>query len=287
MINGSHNDPTVNPSLSNMLHKSVIIHSNTIISQDGRVQSYCGLKLTEGDVAGSGIIATSSSGVYLKQKTTASTSKYAFTRSKRRSAGPAHTRTAKKIPKAAALTSAGVPVAYHNLGPPSYQCRSCHANMWYEGRNDKSKRVVNPTFSFCCQEGKVRLSRFNEAPPPLNRLLDYNDPTTSRFRDQIRVYNIMFCFTSFGARIDHSINTGRGLNTFRINGQNYHRIGSLLPKQGAQPRYAQLYFFDTQNEVRNRMSAFIDKEAGEGVDENIVTSLIQMLDQSSSIAKAF
>ncbi|KAL6517563.1 hypothetical protein OROMI_012324 [Orobanche minor] len=70
-----------------MLHKSVIIHSNTIISRDGRVQSYCGLKLTERDVAGSGASSLpSSSGIDLKQKTTASTSKYAFTRSKRRSA---------------------------------------------------------------------------------------------------------------------------------------------------------------------------------------------------------
>ncbi|KAL6509985.1 hypothetical protein OROHE_020602 [Orobanche hederae] len=292
---GSHNDPTVNPSLSNMLHKSVIIHSNIIISQDGRVQSYCGLKLKERDVAGSGASSLpASTGIDLTQKATASTSKYAFTRSKRRSAGPAHIRTAKKNPQSSSsrvcstdIFLQGVPVAYHNLGPPSYQFRSYHANMWYEERNDKSKRAVNPTFSFCCQEGKVLLSRFSEAPPPLNRLLDYNDPTTSRFRDQIRVYNSMFCFTSFGARIDHSINTGRGLYIFKINGQNYHRIRSPLPKQGAQPRYAQLYFFDTQNEVRNRMSAFMDKETGEGVDENIVTSLIQMLDQSSSIAKAF
>ncbi|GKC38416.1 retrotransposon protein, putative, unclassified [Tanacetum coccineum] len=61
-------------------------------------------------------------------------------------------------------------------------------------------------------------------------------PATSRFRDQIRVYNGMFCFTSFGPMIDHLINVGRGLYTFRINGQNYHRNGSLLPKDDTQPR---------------------------------------------------
>ncbi|GKB95655.1 helicase [Tanacetum coccineum] len=147
--------------------------------------------------------------------------------------------------------------------------------------------AANPTFSICCQEGKVRLSKFHEAPPPLNRLLDYTDPATVKFREKIRVYNSMFCFTSFGARIDHSINTGRAPYTFRINGQNYHRIGSLLPKEGIQPRYAQLYFFDTENEVQNRMSAFTDKESLEGVDPNIVQRLIEMLNQSSSIAKAF
>nr|GEW58437.1 putative reverse transcriptase domain-containing protein [Tanacetum cinerariifolium] len=85
----------------------------------------------------------------------------------------------------------------------------------------------------------------------------------------------MFYFTSFGVRIDPSINTGRGLYPFRINGQNYHRIGYLLPKEGVQPRYAQLYFFDTENEVRNRMSAFIDKKLAEGIDPNIVQRSIR------------
>nr|GEV94786.1 reverse transcriptase domain-containing protein [Tanacetum cinerariifolium] len=83
--------------------------------------------------------------------------------------------------------------------------------------------------------GKVRLSKFHDAPPPLNRSLDYTDPTTLKFRDKIRVYNSMFCFTSFGARIDHSINKGRAPYTFRINGQNYHCIGSLHPKEGIEP----------------------------------------------------
>ncbi|GKC16278.1 hypothetical protein Tco_1013060, partial [Tanacetum coccineum] len=64
--------------------------------------------------------------------------------------------------------------------PPSYQCRNWHARMWYEERTNKVKRVVNPTFFLCCQDGKVLLSKFNDTPPPLNTLLDYNDPATSR-----------------------------------------------------------------------------------------------------------
>ncbi|GKC34903.1 hypothetical protein Tco_1047287 [Tanacetum coccineum] len=74
----------------------------------------------------------------------------------------------------------GIPAAYHNLGPPSYECPGCHAIMWYEKRNDKAKRVVNPTFSLCCQEGKVLLLRLNETPPPLKQLLDYKNTTTLR-----------------------------------------------------------------------------------------------------------
>ncbi|GJX17398.1 ATP-dependent DNA helicase PIF1-like protein [Tanacetum coccineum] len=93
--------------------------------------------------------------------------------------------------------------------------------------------------------------------------------------------------TAGATRIDHSVNLGRGPYTFRINGQNYHRIGSLLPTEGVLLRYAQLYFFDTQNEIKNRMSAFMSKEAPETVDEYIVANLIQMLDQTSAMAKSF
>nr|GEY95588.1 hypothetical protein [Tanacetum cinerariifolium] len=180
-----------------------------------------------------------------------------------------------------------VPVTYHNIGPPSHQCRNCNATMWYEEREEKSKTTVNPAFSLCCQGGRLLLSYFNKAPPPLNHLLSHDDTLKSKFRDQIRVYNSLFYFTLFGAKINHFINIGRAPYTFRINGQNYPRMGSLLPKEGMHPNFSQLYFFDTQNEVRNRTSAFINKETSEGVDEHIVGNLIQILDQYSSVSKAF
>ncbi|GJR83744.1 hypothetical protein Tco_0154529 [Tanacetum coccineum] len=50
-----------------------------------------------------------------------------------------------------------------------------------------------------------------------------------------RTANPTFSLCCQEARIDHSINVGRGLYTFCINGQNYHRIGPLLLKQGTQP----------------------------------------------------
>ena len=181
----------------------------------------------------------------------------------------------------------GVAVSYHNIGAPLYKCTTCEATMWYEERTNKAFKPLNPTFSICCQSGKVKLPKFNEAPTLLKNLLDYTDSSTSKFRDQIRIYNSMFCFTSFGAKIDNSINSTRGPYTFRINGQNYHLIGSLLPAQGEQPKFAQLYFFDTHNEVHNRMSAFIDKQKEHDIDETTVVNLIAMLNQSSAITKAF
>ena len=48
---------------------------------------------------------------------------------------------------------------------------------------------------------------------------------------------------------------GRGPYSFVLSGHNYHNIGSLLPVEGARPVYSQLYIFDTDNEVANRISA--------------------------------
>ncbi|GKD44777.1 helicase [Tanacetum coccineum] len=147
-------------------------------------------------------------------------------------------------------------------------------NVVRRAKKNKETRINTQHLHFAANKGKSPLCsnpQFKDTHEPLKRLLDYTQPATSTFRDLIRVYNGMFCFTSFGAQIDHSINKGMCLYTFCINGQNYHRIGSLLPTAVTQPRYAQLWFFDTHNEVRNRL----------------VDSLIRMLDANSAIAKAF
>ncbi|KAI9106805.1 hypothetical protein K1719_022333 [Acacia pycnantha] len=58
-----------------------------------------------------------------------------------------------------------------------------------------------------------------------------------------------------GGKIDHAKNNGCGPYTFVLSGLNYHHIGSLLPENGAKPVYSQLYIYDTENEVENRISA--------------------------------
>nr|GEV68805.1 helicase [Tanacetum cinerariifolium] len=66
-----------------------------------------------------------------------STSAHPFNISKLSRADYPRTRASAKTPKRAAFTSVGVPVSYHNLGPPSYVCRSCNAQMWYKERKNK------------------------------------------------------------------------------------------------------------------------------------------------------
>ncbi|XP_042005913.1 uncharacterized protein LOC121754654 [Salvia splendens] len=69
----------------------------------------------------------------------------------------------------------------------------------------------------------------------------------------------MFVFTSLGGKIDNSLNTGCAPLIFRLHGQNYHFIGSLLPLDGCSPKFVQLYIYDTENEVTNRLEC-VSKE---------------------------
>ncbi len=52
-----------------------------------------------------------------------------------------------------------------------------------------------------------------------------------------------------GARIHESVIGTRGVYAFHIKGEMYHRIGSLLSHHNAQPRFCQLYIYDTANQL--------------------------------------
>lgn len=112
------------------------------------------------------------------------------------------------------------------------------------------------TYSICCMYGKVQLPNPQTPPQYLLNLFQKNDSKSKYFLENIRRFNMMFSFTSLGGKIDHAINNGRGLYCFRLHGQNYHSIGSLLPDSGEKPKFSQLYIVDTENEVSNRLNSF-------------------------------
>ncbi|XP_074304947.1 uncharacterized protein LOC141639801 [Silene latifolia] len=149
----------------------------------------------------------------------------------------------------------GVLEGYWDIGDPKYECTKCRAQMWFQERKKKKKGTRCPKFSLCCSDGKVKLPWLKEPPQLLKSLLSRQHPFSKHFIENIRAYNGMFSFTSMGGKIDHSINQGRGPYTFRMRGQNIHRIGSLLPSTGATPKFCQLYIYDTEEEVENRKKA--------------------------------
>jgi len=91
-----------------------------------------------------------------------------------------------------------------------------------------------------------------------------------------------------GANIDRSMNDGRGPPVFKISGQVHHRIGSLLPPDGAPPKFIQLYVYDTSNETTNRIQSLDQAEASSAnLDASVLQSLIRMVDQHNPFAKQF
>uniref|UniRef100_A0A0R0E7S8 ATP-dependent DNA helicase n=1 Tax=Glycine max TaxID=3847 RepID=A0A0R0E7S8_SOYBN len=126
------------------------------------------------------------------------------------------------------------------------ECRHCNAKMWYDERISKDRNTTSPKFSLCCGDGKVELPLLQSSPKYLERLLfDGKASDSKNYQCNIQTYNMMFAFTYAGIKLDKSINESRGPPTIRIQGQPCHRIGSLLPIPGKQPKFSQLYIFDT------------------------------------------
>lgn len=105
-------------------------------------------------------------------------------------------------------------------------------------------------------KGKITLPFLRKPPQLLYNLMNEIDDRYKNFKENIRAYNSLFSFTSLGGKVESGINDGNGPPQFILSGQNYHRIGSLIPPEGAPPKFAQLYIYDTQNESSNRMKYF-------------------------------
>ncbi|XP_038711762.1 uncharacterized protein LOC120005956 [Tripterygium wilfordii] len=174
-----------------------------------------------------------------------------------------------------------------DLGTLAYTCQFCGALFWFAERL-KSSPSRAPVYSLCCRQGRIRLPPLADPPQFLNQLLAYDGGRLSRlFREQIRLYNSVFAFTSTGGKIDKDVNKIQGPYVYKINGQNHHLMGSLLPMHGARPQFAQLYIYDTENETYNRMATIARPGMTNGLDEDIVSKLIKMFDDVNPLVRAF
>ncbi|WVZ59158.1 hypothetical protein U9M48_009350, partial [Paspalum notatum var. saurae] len=172
-------------------------------------------------------------------------------------------------------------------GGPDYTCPHCSAIFWYHERVQSRSTRSDIIYTGCCHEGRVSLPTQRPLPQLLQDLIRFDGgPRSNAFMRLIRQYNSLFAFTSLGVDVDKSINTGNGPYVFRINGVVHHRIGSLIPPSGRRPEYAQLYIYDTSNEVQNRLDIFSDEGQGQP-DPQIVSALIDMLNENNPLVQKF
>lgn len=64
-----------------------------------------------------------------------------------------------------------------------------------------------------------------------------------------------FAFNSSGAKLDNKFNNGCGAPIIIIQGQFFHLIGSLFLPEGQPSKFSQLYIYDTEKEITNRMES--------------------------------
>ena len=130
-------------------------------------------------------------------------------------------------------------------------CPHCDALHWIGERLARSSRC-NPSFGTCCNQGKVCIPRLADPPQALWDLFTSNDAQCKEFREHVRQYNMALAFTSLGVQEDTRVNA-RGGWVFRILGQLCHLSGALAPGEGTSPQYTQLYIYDPQQALQQRM----------------------------------
>ncbi|GFW91287.1 ATP-dependent DNA helicase [Trichonephila clavipes] len=143
-----------------------------------------------------------------------------------------------------------------NLGP-RLPCSWCHALKWKD-----------ETQGMCCSGGKVQLPALEPYPEPLHSLLTHQDPLSEHFLSTIRNYNGCFQMTSFGAK---EIKEGNFMPTFKVQGQVYHRIGSLMARAHQKPSFLQIYFMGDDHR---------EKDIRCGIYPGIKPELISQLQKS-------
>ena len=115
-------------------------------------------------------------------------------------------------------------------------------------------------------------------PPLLDYLaqLYYSDmPDSRHFLASIWKYNHAFQMTSFGCSEVHL----PGLNpSFRVQGQVFHRIGSLLPQPDQTPQFLQVYFINNHCEETSTCMNITT-----GLKEHVVNNLGKILQCNQSV----
>ncbi|XP_044582393.1 uncharacterized protein LOC123263552 [Cotesia glomerata] len=163
------------------------------------------------------------------------------------------------------------------------ECPHCHA-----------LKFKNEPAGMCCASGKVQLPEIETPPEPLNGLLFGTDPDSNVFLKSIRRFNSCFQMTSFGATeiVRNTNANGQQFNsTFKIRGQVYHKMGSLLPMPNEPHKFLQIYFMggeDSGSALANRVNARCDYNNLDSLyASRIVSELDALLNEHNELLKIF
>jgi ATP-dependent DNA helicase PIF1 len=107
--------------------------------------------------------------------------------------------------------------------------------MTYVCFHCRALKFEKETSGMCCSNGKINLPPLAEPPDPLLTYLAGETRESKLFLQHIRKYNSCFQMTSFGAT--KIVTYDNFMQTFKVQGQVYHLIGSLLPVPEENPQF--------------------------------------------------
>jgi hypothetical protein len=119
---------------------------------------------------------------------------------------------------------------HFDLGNMDQTCLHCDARFWL-CEKDQNSSLSSPKFAMCCMGGKIHLPPVLDPPSYLLDLYTSSHSEVISFCKNIRTYNGILICSSFGANIDKSFR-GQGVSNFKIHGQIYYHIGSLMLEEG-------------------------------------------------------
>jgi len=117
-----------------------------------------------------------------------------------------------------------------------------------------------------------------QLPEPLHSLMTATDTRSKSFRRVLRRWNEQFAFTSIKFNMDRRMSEmGTTFQMFQIHGALYHRQGPLVPGDGRDALYSQIYLYDPEFAAQAR-----SRHAQE-LDADIISSLTLMLQETNPL----
>lgn len=183
-----------------------------------------------------------------------------------------------------------------SIGTMTNVCEQCNA-----------LKFPSETPGMCCANGQVKLPVLNPPPEPLRSLVSGLTPESNHFLSKIQQYNSCFQMTSFGASniirdgfmtfkviTEHDTNNefyreiASNVSCMQIQGQIYHRIGSLLPCLDSNHSFLQIYFMGNSDvEIERRCVVSQNPNDGNAVRRGIIERLQQFFHDENCLIKLF
>ena len=171
-------------------------------------------------------------------------------------------------------------IPFSKLPGMTKRCSHCSAYLW------PSEKITEP----CCYKGKIQLpdtdwSSIVTTDPVL--LADIESLVEiyrkKNFCDSSRQYNSPFAFTSIGG--DEVRFQQGGPPIYKIQGQMYHRLGSLLPNDDVNHTFAQVYLMECADQLQRRYD--MNMVGGSSHDIQVIAKIQDIMFRQNYYAKHF